>query len=539
MSNIEEVDLYKEIENYKIDSFMKLVKQGKKIREVSSAYQLQEGETVVTEKEYKDFMDKKLSAMVKKALKPEFVLKIDNYIQNTKEFYQKRPFFYDKQKIFWFWNEKEYRWVIVDDVEVMKELDKELGFYGQTVGNNVKTNYIEAFKRVGRDKIPQTVEKDWLQFKDRVYSLTSGDFHSVTHDYFFTNPIQWDIGETSDTPTIDKLFKEWVGEEHIRTLYEIIAYSCYRAYPIHLIFCLIGSGRNGKSYFQRLLCEFIGIENICSTELDLLTGSSSSRFESFKLYKKLVCMMGETNFQVMSKTSILKRLTGEDMIGFEMKGKQPFDEFNYGKIIIASNSLPISEDTTEGFYRRWFIVDFPNKFPEGKDILKTIPKKEYSNLARKVIEILPKLLEEGKFTKEGTIQDRETRYLLSSNPLPMFIKEMCIVEDDTYCSYGELYTLYTQWLKHNKKRRIKKREFSNLLSEEGFWTEKCSKKIDDGEWKNSYWVEGLEINHNTGTFGMLGCNFPLDSTYRGVSGNTHTKVTKVSKTEEIEEEQVK
>ena len=84
-----------------------------------------------------------------------------------------------------------------------------------------------------------------------------------------------------------------------------------------------------------------------------------SRFESFKLYKKLVCTMGETNFNVLNKTSLLKKLTGQDLIGFEFKNKKPFDDYNYAKIMIASNSLPVSSDTSEGFYRRWMILDFP------------------------------------------------------------------------------------------------------------------------------------------------------------------------------------
>jgi len=37
-------------------------------------------------------------------------------------------------------------------------------------------------------------------------------------------------------------------------------------------------------------------------------------------------MMGETNFNEMSKTSIIKKLTGGDLIGFEYKNKNPFNE---------------------------------------------------------------------------------------------------------------------------------------------------------------------------------------------------------------------
>jgi hypothetical protein len=135
--------------------------------------------------------------------------------------------------------------------------------------------------------MPTQAKVKWIQFKDKAYDL-KGHYHKVDFKYFFTNPIPWEIGESQETPVIDRLFTEWVGEAYVKTLYEIIAYCCYRAYPIQTLFCLYGSGRNGKSCFLRLLRKFLGDTNVCSTEFDKLM---NNRFESFKLYKKLVCLM--------------------------------------------------------------------------------------------------------------------------------------------------------------------------------------------------------------------------------------------------------
>ncbi len=87
---------------------------------------------------------------------------------------------------------------------------------------------------------------------------------------------------------MDRIFEEWVGKKNIQQLYEILAYSLIPDYPIHRIFCFIGSGLNGKSCFLNLLRKFIGTKNCCSTELDTLI---SSRFEVTRLHKKLVCQM--------------------------------------------------------------------------------------------------------------------------------------------------------------------------------------------------------------------------------------------------------
>jgi len=422
------------------------------------------------------------------------ILKIDNYMDNVEAFYNKQPFFYDRQGIFWFWNFNDNKYELVDDVDVMNSIERQLGFGGLTVSSTIKNNYLEAFKRVGRNNIPENAPSKWIQFKDIAYSLESGNIYKVASNYFFTNPIEYELGDNSDTPTMDKLFEEWVGKDYVQTLYEIVAYCCYCDYPIQTMICLFGDGRNGKSTFLKILQKFLGKKNICSTELDLLTGTSSSRFETFKLYKKLVCLMGETNFGVMNKSSILKRLTGGDLMGFEMKNKNPFDDVSYAKLIIASNSLPTAEDTTEGFYRRWIIIDFYNKFPEGHDIFKDIPDAEFNALAKKVTEILPELLKKGEFTNQGTIEERKQKYIMCSNPIPTFIKECCIVSDEAYISYNELYNYYLQYLKLNNKRRVKRPEFKMAIENEGFWVEKLNKKDKNGEFKGSYWIEGIDIN---------------------------------------------
>lgn len=416
-------------------------------------------------------------------------LKIDNYTENVEAFYQEKPFFYDKNCLFWFWNEAGGRYEMVDDIDLMNSFDDLSGFDGKTVNSKLKAQYIEAFKRVGRKHKPLDAPKNLVQFKNKVFDLKNKTLTDTTPEFFFTNPIPWDIGESSDTPTMDRIITEWVGKENLKFAYEILAYCCYADYPIHRIFCFIGIGRNGKSKFQGLISKFIGRDNNCSTELDLL---SNSRFESFKLYKKLVCSMGETNFGVINNTSILKRLTGQDPIGFEYKNKAPFDDFNYAKIIIASNALPITGDTSDGWWRRWIILDFPNTFEEGKDILDIIPDQEFGNLAKKTIEILPNLLLSGKFTNQGTIEERKQKYILSSNPLSLFIRDFCQTGPFCFVSYNKLYVAYIHYLNSIKKRKVKSREFKAALEDEGFAVEKTTKKVNE-EFVNGLWVESLQL----------------------------------------------
>lgn len=460
---------------------------------------------------------------------------------DIKQFQKETPFFYDAHKMFWIWDKTTFCYKIATKTELLTLVNKRMELRGWIVERTNKQEYLNALEIVGTQYKPKEPEKNWVQFGSYVTNIKVNHNFGVegldaTPDYFFTNPIPWDIGKSIQTPTIDKLFKEWVGEEYVQTLYEIIAYCCIRDMPIHLAFALIGSGRNGKSVFQRLLTNFLGQHNCVSTELDLLL---DSRFESFKLYRKLACQLGETNWQVMKKTSLFKKLVGGDLIGFEKKNKDPFDDYNYAKVLINSNSLPSSEDTSEGFYRRWLIIDFPNEFPEGKDILQTIPEIEYNNLARKCTFLLPKLLERGQFTNQGTIDQRKNRYINASNPLPFFIRDHCERGSfDLFVSYGELFSAYKEYLRRNKKRVVSRKEFVIGMENEGLFSRKCSKTVG-GKVENGWFFEGICLKNDWKTaFSPKNVTnvpnstkIPLQSLYRDLSEKTVTNGTLVTLTE--------
>jgi len=323
-----------------------------------------------------------------------------------------------------------------------------------TVKAKERSEILEALKQEARLKKPENIKPSWIQFGRIIYDIKTGEMFEATNNYFATNPIPYNLNKDNfiETPILDKIFAEWVGEKNIRILYEIISYCLLPDYPIHRLFCLIGSGLNGKTCFLRLLKKFIGEENTTATELDLLL---SSRFEITRLYKKLVCIMGETNFSEINKTSIIKKLTGQDLIGFEYKNKTPFNDTNYAKILIATNSLPTTTDKTIGFYRRWLIIDFPNRFSEEKDILDDIPEEEYSCLALKCCMILKDLLEKRKFTNEGTVEERAERYEAKSNFLEKFVKETTKEDLNRYITKADFYKQFMSWCKENRHRELR------------------------------------------------------------------------------------
>lgn len=395
-------------------------------------------------------------------------------------FYKIQPIYFDNAGLWWLWSDEKKCWEMSDEVTIANYLHTAINF--DTINSKERGEILQALKQIGRMYKPIDLPKTYIQFKDELIDISNGDVLLATPKYFTLNPIPYSLHKEKfiETPNMDRIFEEWVGKDHVKTLYEIIAYCLLPDYPLHRLFCFIGAGMNGKSCFLRLIEKFIGNGNVCSTELDSLL---NSRFEVTRLHKKLVCMMGETNFNELSKTSILKKLTGQDLIGFEYKNKNPFEEKNYAKILISTNNLPETTDKTVGFYRRWLIIDFPNQFSEEKDILSTIPEEEYEALATKcVLMILPDLLKERKFHNEGDIIHRQKRYEDKSNPVDKFMNEYC---DDTDPSSDipkwEFNKRLNEWCRENKFREMSELVIFKKMKDRGIIETKPYREWYEGE----------------------------------------------------------
>jgi P4 family phage/plasmid primase-like protien len=369
-------------------------------------------------------------------------IKVENHLENVEFFHRIKPFFYEKTKQFWFWNIKYSRWEEVDDVDLMNGIERSLGFNGQTIKNRVKSEYLESFKRVGRLHHPKEPKKTWVQFKNKVVDLQTGEEFDSNPDYWLCNPIPWELGDSEETPTMDRLFESWVGKDKIINLYEIIAYCTISDYPIHRWFCLLGTGCNGKGTFMNLITRFIGMNNICSSDLDYI---GTNNFAAYDLYKKSVCFMGETNLNALKSTAMLKKLCGGDPIRFEKKGLMAQNGYNYAKIIVASNSLPATHDKTDGFYRRFFHIDFPNRFKGNKDVLADIPDQEYMNLARKCCIIAKNLLNNREFTNELSIEMKREMYENISNPIISYINEEFVQDMNGFVYQFEFKKKFQIW----------------------------------------------------------------------------------------------
>ena len=380
-----------------------------------------------------------------------------NPMQIARALQENIPIYYDPAKNYWMWNDISKKYDRVDETEIMCQISASMDL--TIYKSQIKQEILESIRVTGRSRRVQPTKKEWIQFENCVVNIETGETFEATPDYFFTSPIPHKLGTYEETPIINGLFKSWHTEK-AALLCEICAYCMYDGYPIQRIFAFVGSGSNGKGQFMTLLRRLVGIENCVGTDLDRL---SKSQFEASKLYKKKAAFIGETNYNTLSRTNMLKALSGSDLVSCEFKGRDSFDFVNTAKIIIATNGLPATTDRSDGFYRRWSIIEFKNKFKDGRDVVDEIPESEYENLSFKCIRMLKDILAAGKLLNEEEQSKRKDKYESLSNPVQAFINEECSINDEQFVPIWYLYEQYESYREKRGHRKISKNEFSSIV----------------------------------------------------------------------------
>lgn len=151
------------------------------------------------------------------------------------------------------------------------------------------------------------------------------------------------------TPIIDWFTTQINDEGTIEVLRAYLYAIACSKYEWQQYLELIGRGGTGKGTYVRLAQALIGVRNCHSTKLQKLETSS---FESASLKSKKLCIIADSE-KFVGEVSLLKAMTGGDLLPYEKKFQQSTSGFIFeGMIIIASNESLSTSDHTSGLERR-------------------------------------------------------------------------------------------------------------------------------------------------------------------------------------------
>lgn len=388
-------------------------------------------------------------------------------------------FVYDKFKRFWRYDEKAGVWKEDAGEYIRNQLRVTL------VGDEQqRRQYIDEIVNYIRDlhynsDYDPELEINIIPFENCLFDLETGELIDFSPEHFVTNkiPIKLDSSCT-ECDAIDQFFADVVGEEYKEILYELVAYCLYRGYPYQKLFFLVGSGANGKSTFLELLRNFVGQENVSSVSPHSLVGQ---RFVLGSMWNKLVNISSDLSYEVLRNVNRLKEITGGDTVSVERKFKEQFPARLFAKQIFSTNQLPIVNDKTQAWYRRVYLIEFPNRFddPDPFILNKLVSPKQLSGLAWKCIKYLKALQKDNfRFKFDVDWEKLADMYEQLSNPLIKFLTEETQEDPEGYIFKFEFNKALLEWLKSRKFRVWTEREIG-LQMRQRFEEGRRSKEVWD------------------------------------------------------------
>ncbi|MCW4046817.1 MAG: phage/plasmid primase, P4 family [Candidatus Bathyarchaeota archaeon] len=336
---------------------------------------------------------------------------------------------------------------------------------------------------------------NFICFENGVLNVDNMRLEPHSEDYFFRNMVHAEYNPEAKATEFQKWLKEVLPDEDARRcVQEICGYCLYRDYPLHYLFFLVGTGRNGRSTLLRTLEALLGKTNCASVPLELLP----ERFQVTNLIGKWVNIVSEPRSRKTLDTPIIKKLTGGDLIEAEFKGKQKTMCFtNYAKIIVLANELPPVKDTSFGWWERVILIEFPVCIPEEKRI-PNIEKRwlsnpeERSGIINWALDGLKRLMANRFFTKSEAMRNQIEQYKKWSNPAQYFLEK--------HCEYAPNYKISKKLL-YEAFKIVCEEEALQIISEEEFARETRKKpRVSDeqsriGGKRERVWV-GLRLRQN-------------------------------------------
>ncbi len=263
--------------------------------------------------------------------------------------------------------------------------------------------------------------------------------------------------------------KQWIPERESHLfLQEFAGYCLIPDTSFHKALFLVGSGSNGKSTFLNVLAALFGTENLFNIPLHRLT----DKFETVNIQDKLVNICPDIDPTYLKKTGILKTIIAGESVRGEYKYGPPFSFIPVVRLIFSTNELPMSRDHSEGWYRRFEIIRFPNEFkksdPKFDPDLEVKLKGEISGIFNWAVEGLRRLKRNGNFTQSNSIIQAKRVYEIENDSVASFIDENTELEPDGYeiCSY--VYNEYKAYCQEANLSPVKRRKFTSRIKTLGF-----------------------------------------------------------------------
>lgn len=252
----------------------------------------------------------------------------------------------------------------------------------------------------------------------------------------------------------DRWLRERQPDEATRAqLQEIFGYCLFTHINFHSFFFLFGEGGTGKSTCVDVLEWLVGEENKVALELTELDNA----FTRSQLVGKTLYLAKELTTKSFRHIGLIKAIVSGDPVSVDVKYSQGFDFRPKGRLVMESNVLAATPDSSGGFERRFIQVNFdevvdPRKREYG---FQQRFRAEMSGILNWAIEGYLRVRDRGRFEHTARSQQATDELLKHRAQVPSFIKAGGLVESEEAEAAGtgvrldRVFELYRTWCEWN------------------------------------------------------------------------------------------
>jgi P4 family phage/plasmid primase-like protien len=381
---------------------------------------------------------------------------------------------FDQSK-FWQWNGS--RWQVLDDDDVHL-------FIAQNVkGCSLakREGDYAAIVRLLRKVCSSPLKVRALAGVNFANGFYSADGELVPHHPDFgstyTFPFDYEPGAASQCPEwLNFLSDRWGHEpdfeERVLALQEAFAATLFgSATKYQCAFLLFGKGRSGKSQILNVL------QALLPADATACLGPErwGERFPLTHLIGKVANICNELPEQGKINGAMFKQVVDGATVFTEPKNVDGFTFSPACAHWFASNFLPWSQDSTDGFARRWLIWDFNRQVDKNAvetDIASRIVAQERHAIAAWAIEGHARLLQQDGFTEPACHARRLNEMRRGNNSVLAFLQDSrTIVCGEGRIRLEHLHGLYKTHQDAAGGSKVLIDRFRNMVEELGFEVE--------------------------------------------------------------------
>lgn len=295
-----------------------------------------------------------------------------------------------------------------------------------------------------------------INFKNGLYDLNNNTLMPHSPYYFTINQINANINwnpvriDAVDR-FLDKISCRNIGRK--KAILQMIGYSMTSSVEMQKAFVLYGkTAGNGKSILLEIIERLIGSESVSHVTLQDFV---SNRFSVSEIKGKLVNIVSEMTKEFLKDSSVFKQIVTGDTITVEEKFKDRHTIKPYAKHIFTANELPKVADTSNGYFRRLFIIPFEAVFTETEksnfNFNELVTQQALEYLAAISLKEYIKAIRKNKFSNEEESKNIIETYKMESNTVIAYLYDKdrmrCLLRSGRVRKRNEVFADYINYCK--------------------------------------------------------------------------------------------